>query len=211
MLFLIQTWTDVCLYISQTLSSLQITTSETLETWKHFSLLIPQKCHCLAGGITPWLLYCISLWNDGWATIQVPESPKQYPTVVCGSKRYDHITAILKYLHWLPIRKMIKLKILLLTFKSTQGCAPLYPRELLVKQANTRTLRSNLLQIPHIILIRFGDRAFCAYSSCLWNELPDNIKAANNVQNFKTQLKTLLFRKEFIRLYGPHLSTDQPL
>ena len=30
-----------------------------------------------------------------------------------------------------------------------------------------------------------------------WNELPDNIKAADSVQNFKKQLKTLLFRKEF--------------
>ena len=33
---------------------------------------------------------------------------------------------------------------------------------------------------------------------CLWNELPDNIKTADSVQNFKSQLKTLLFRKEFI-------------
>ena len=32
----------------------------------------------------------------------------------------------------------------------------------------------------------------------LWKELPDNIKAADSVQNFKTQLKTLLFQKEFI-------------
>ena len=34
------------------------------------------------------------------------------------------------------------------------------------------------------------------------NELPDNIKAANSVQNFEKQLKTLLYRKEFIWLYG---------
>ena len=46
-------------------------------------------------------------------------------------------------------------------------------------------------------LKRFGDRAFCAYAPRLWNELPDNIKAADSVQNFKKQLKTLLFRKEF--------------
>ena len=87
-----------------------------------------------------------------------------------------------------------------------QGCAPLYLRELLVKQANTRTLRSNtknLLQIPLTNLKRFGDRAFCAYAPRLWNELPDNIKAADSVQNFKKQLKTLLFRKEFDWLYGP--------
>ena len=62
------------------------------------------------------------------------------------------------------------------------------------------TLRSNtknLLQIPLTNLKRFGDRAFCAYAPRLWNELPDNIKAADSVQNFKKQLKTLLFRKEF--------------
>ena len=81
-----------------------------------------------------------------------------------------------------------------------QGCAPLYLRELLVKQPNTRTLRSktkNLLQIPLTNLKRFGDRAFCAYAPRLWNELTDNIKAADSVQNFKKQLKTLLFRKDF--------------
>ena len=111
--------------------------------------------------------------------------------VVSGSKKYDHITPVLKDLHWLPIRKRIEFKILLLTFKCMQGCAPLYLRELLVKQANTRTLRSNTN------LKRFGDRAFCAYAPRLWNELPDNIKAADSVQNFKKQLKTLLFRKEF--------------
>ena len=80
-------------------------------------------------------------------------------------------------------------------------CAPLYLRELLVKQANTMTLRSNtknLLQIPHTNLKRFVDRAFCAYAPQLWNELPDNIKAAESVQNIKKQLKPLLFQKEFI-------------
>ena len=95
--------------------------------------------------------------------------------VVSGSKKYDHITPV-------PIRKRIEFKILLLTFKCMQGCAPLYLRELLVKQANTRTLRSNtknLLQIPLTNLKRFGDRAFCAYAPRLWNELPDNIKAAD--------------------------------
>ena len=54
-----------------------------------------------------------------------------------------------------------------------------------------------VLQIPLTNLKRFGDRAFCAYAPRLWNELPDNIKAADSVQNFKKQLKTLLFRKEF--------------
>ena len=110
--------------------------------------------------------------------------------VVSGSRKYDHITPVLKDLHWLPIRKRIEFKILLLTFKCMQGCVPLYLRELLVKQANTRTLRSNnknVLQIPLTNLKRFGDTAFCAYSPRLWNELPDNIKDADRVRNFRKQ------------------------
>ena len=83
-----------------------------------------------------------------------------------------------------------------------QGCDPLDE----VKQANTRTLRSNTKnssQIPHTNLKRFGDRAFCAYATRLWNDLPDHIKAADSVQNFKTQLKTLPFQKEFLWQYEP--------
>ena len=102
---------------------------------------------------------------------------------------------------------MIEFKILLLTFKCMQGCAPLYLRELLVKQANIRTLRSNtknLLQIPHTNLKRFGDRAFCAYAPRLWNDLPDNIKTVVSVQN-KKQLKT------FDYMGYKHMSTDYSL
>ena len=164
-------------------------------------------------------IYIYIQWNlSSWTPVYIEllcrlqKVQNNAARVVSGSKKYDHITPVLKDLHWLPIRKRIEFKILLLTFKCMQGCAPLYLRELLVKQANTRTLRSNtknLLQIPLTNLKRFGDRAFCAYAPRLWNELPDNIKAADSVQNFKKQLKTLLFRKEFNWLYGPwQLSND---
>ena len=33
---------------------------------------------------------------------------------------------------------------------------------------------------------RFGDRASCYYAPRLWNELPNNIKAVDDVQRFKT-------------------------
>ena len=41
------------------------------------------------------------------------------------------------------------------------------------------------------------------------NELPDNIKAADSVHNFKPQMKTLLFREDLIDYMDhKHLSTD---
>ena len=36
--------------------------------------------------------------------------------VVTLTKKYDHITPVLKELHWLPVRKRIEFKILLLAY-----------------------------------------------------------------------------------------------
>ena len=120
--------------------------------------------------------------------------------VVSGSKKYDHITPVLKDLHWLPIRKRIEFKILLLQMNARMGPSILEGTVSQTSQYKDSKIKhlNNLLQIPHANLKRFGDRAFCDYAPHLWNELPDDIKAADGVQNFKKQLKTLLFRKEFI-------------
>ena len=42
--------------------------------------------------------------------------------VISQTKRYTSITHILNELHWLPINKRCRFKILLLTFKSLNGC-----------------------------------------------------------------------------------------
>ena len=185
----------------QKLSSLQITTLGTLGKIRKFLNTDTTKS-AIVSLVTSRLDYCNGLLCGITDELlcRLQKVQNNAARVVSGSKKYDHITPVLKDLHWLPIRKRIEFKILLLTFKCMQGCAPLYLRKLLVKQAKTRTLRSNtknLLQIPLTNLKRFGDRAFCAYAPRLWNELPDNIKAADtsSVQNFKKQLKTLLFRK----------------
>ena len=136
--------------------------------------------------------------------------PNNAVIVVSVSKEYDHITPIPKDLQWLPIKKRIEFKILLLTFKCMQGCALIYLRILfiIVKQANTKTLTSNtqnLLQIPHTNLKRYCDRTLCAYAPCIWKDLHENIKAVDSVHILKTQLKTLLF------LYGPLYGPYGPL
>ena len=59
----------------------------------------------------------------------------------------------------------------------------------------TRTPWSNIknvFHIPHIYKKSSGDRAFCAYAPRYWDELPDNIKAADSVQNYKRSLKTII-------------------
>ena len=51
--------------------------------------------------------------------------------LVTKSFKFDHITPLLRDLHWLPILKRIQFKILVLTFKILHRDAPGYLCELL--------------------------------------------------------------------------------
>ena len=46
--------------------------------------------------------------------------------VLCGLRKYDHITPDLQALHWLPIRKRIEYKIAMLCYKCIHMLAPKY-------------------------------------------------------------------------------------
>jgi hypothetical protein len=119
--------------------------------------------------------------------------------VVTWTRKFDHITPVLKKLHWLPVKQRIEFKILLLTFKSLHGLAPPYIDELLKWKTPGRTLRSNsagqhLLNVPHTKCVTFGDRAYSVAAPRLWNTLPQSIKSAKTVDSFKCQLKSHLFK-----------------
>ena len=46
--------------------------------------------------------------------------------VITKTKRCEHVTPILKQLHWLPVKRRIEFKILVLTYKCVAGIAPGY-------------------------------------------------------------------------------------
>ena len=121
--------------------------------------------------------------------------------LVTRSKKADHITPVLKSLHWLPVHRRIEYKMLLLTFKTLHGLAPCYMRELLTQKANSaRNLRSNdmnLLLVPKSRTVSYGDRDFRIAAPKLWNGLPEYIRKCESLPEFKSFLKTHLFRKSF--------------
>ena len=92
--------------------------------------------------------------------------------LVCGAIKYDHITQVLRALHWLPIEYRIEYKIILLCFKARHGLAPGYISDLLQLHRPARSLRSNslnLLEVPRTRRKTYGDRAFSAVALRLWN------------------------------------------
>ena len=122
--------------------------------------------------------------------------------LVTSTRKYDHITPILRELHWLPVKFRIHFKLLLLTFKALHGMAPKYMVNLLVvKVEGNYLLRSNdsiMLEFPKGKLLRsFGDRSFTVAAPKLWNELPKEIRDISSISVFKTCLKTHLFKLAF--------------
>ncbi|KAI2655645.1 RNA-directed DNA polymerase from mobile element jockey [Labeo rohita] len=120
--------------------------------------------------------------------------------VLTRSGKYDHITPILKSLHWLPIRFRISYKIALLTYKALNGLAPAYLTSLLPRYNPSRSLRSQnsgLLVVPRIAKSTKGGRAFSHLAPKLWNSLPDNIRGSDTLSLFKSRLKTHLFSQAF--------------
>ena len=98
--------------------------------------------------------------------------------IVLKKKKCDHITPLLKDLHWLPLTFRIKYKINLLTFKALHGLAPGYISELLTVYTPSRTLRSahkHYLVEKRSHMKKACDRAFSVVAPRLWNKLPNDL------------------------------------
>ena len=117
--------------------------------------------------------------------------------IVSRTPKYDHITPILKSLHWLPVSQRIDYKILLLAFKCLNNIAPIYLQELLEISCKPRALRSNsnnVLLCPRTKSVKYGNRTFTYSASTLWNSLPLPIRQCKTVSDFKCKVKTHLFK-----------------
>ena len=100
-------------------------------------------------------------------------------------------------LHWLPLNKRIRFKILLLVYKCLNGLAPIYLSELLRYSNSPRLLRSssqNFLAVPGSRLKTYGDRAFSVVAPKLKNQLPPEIRGVTHVDQLRKHLKTYLFK-----------------
>ena len=122
------------------------------------------------------------------------------------SPRRNHITPVLRRLHWLRISDRIIFKILILTHKAFHGAAPVYLCELSLitkhEHVTVRTRRAQdcfLLSIPPIsktCAVSFFERSFLCAAPTLWNTLSIDIRMLEFDQ-FKSRVKTELYLKYF--------------
>jgi hypothetical protein len=120
--------------------------------------------------------------------------------LVTRTKRWQHITPTLMEFHWLPIRKRIDYKVLMVTFKAVHNLAPYYLCDLIVPYNPARSLRSeskHLLFEQSFRLKSLGGRAFSTCAPRLCNSLPISLRSETDLDTFKCNLKTFIFQSHF--------------
>ena len=116
--------------------------------------------------------------------------------VIAKIKRREHITPVLRDLHWLPIQKRSQYKMMVLVFNALYKHGPTYITEYLNWYTPSRTLRS--MNTPTLTPIRSRSitvhkRLLQGGCSELWNCLPNSIRCTKTFSAFKKQLKTYFF------------------
>ena len=84
--------------------------------------------------------------------------------VVTGKRRFDHITPVLRDLHWLPIAQRVDFKLATIVFKVRLLHQPTYLAALLTDYEPSRTLRStnkHYLRIPRSRTVLASRRFSC--------------------------------------------------
>ena len=124
--------------------------------------------------------------------------------LVLKKPKSDHITPLLRSVHWLPVSKRIQYKIATLCYKCIHNSAPAYLSDCLQLDTPSRTLRSAsdilTLRIPRIKLSTVGSRTFSSSAAVSWNTRPLSLREIPTLDTFKRNLKTHLLQQSAFTL-----------
>ena len=122
--------------------------------------------------------------------------------LISGAGKFDHITPVLKALHWLKIEERIQYKMILQVHKcpnmesssyllSKMSTVSSLPERKRLRSSNTKyiaRMRANTI---------LGNRRFEVAAPILWNNLPNHLKSITSTETFSKCLKTHLMIKSY--------------
>jgi len=103
--------------------------------------------------------------------------------VVTGTRKFDHITPVLRQLHWLPVRQWITFKLAMITFKCLHGPLPSYLADVCTSVSSV-VGRWQLWSADSGALVpctrtTIGQRDFAMAGPATWNSLPVNLQTSS--------------------------------
>jgi len=120
-----------------------------------------------------------------------------------SARKSEHITPLLRELHWLKVRERIQFRLCILAYRCIIGMAPLYLAETLHSTADLgsrrllRNASTSTLVIPSTRRTTLGDRAFPVTAARAWNALPSSVHSVPSLLQFCHDLKTALFQSSY--------------
>ena len=123
--------------------------------------------------------------------------------LVFAVRKHEHVTPLLRDLHWLRCPERINFKLAVLAFRCLHGLAPPYLATELQRVADIepqRRLRSAstaMLVVPPTRHSTIGDRAFPVAAARAWNRLSLHVQSSPSLPVFRQRLKTELFSRSF--------------
>ena len=135
--------------------------------------------------VTVRLDYCNSLYNGltvGAIKKQIAQNAAAH--LISGTMRHEHISGILRELHWLPATKRCQYKLLVLTYQALHGNLPFYICEVLHWYHLTRPFR--FAAYPSLVpnknrTVKFSSRLCDTATAVLWKNLPVHLRCAEYV------------------------------
>ena len=121
--------------------------------------------------------------------------------LVLKKRKREHITPLLRQLHWLPVAFRVKYKLAVLAFRHFDGSLPPYLSKSLTIYQPSRNLRSSaekLLVIPKRNL-QSGRHSFSFSAPAVWNSFPSDVRNTPTLSLFKSRIKTHFFKCSFYR------------
>ena len=113
--------------------------------------------------------------------------------------RREHITPVLRQLHWLPVSCRIDFKLAVLMHQILRGLASMYLQQDMCRLASEVSSGRRLCSasVPTFVVpcmrTKLGDHSFAAAGPRLQSSLPWPLRQSKTLKTFKRQLKTFLF------------------
>jgi len=123
--------------------------------------------------------------------------------LINSAQKFDHVSSLLRDLHWLRVRERIKFRLAVLIYRCLHNQAPPYLAADLRRVADIESrqrLRSGStveLDVPSTNCSTIGDRAFSVAAARVWNDLPPFVTSSPSLAVFRQRLKTELFPKSY--------------
>ena len=147
------------------------------------------------------MFYCSSVWSNTSVTNINKLQPIQNfaARIVTRSRKFDHITPILKQLRWMPVKDYLFYRDALLTFRCMNRMAPSNISSRFIKRgtiSGRSTRNTNLLDIPRYKTAT-GQRSFLYRALTIRNNLLSDIKLSSSTNIFKRKLINHLLMGRF--------------